>query len=287
MVPAEEDALSQICHVKNAEQKHWFLGNTPHAKKGQQVRVVIVDDEPLARSGVRARLSRFPDMEIVGECGDGRAAVAAIRELSPDLVFLDIQMPDVSGFDVLRSLPAESLPLIIFLTAYDSYAVNAFEIHALDYLLKPIDDERFRRSVEYARDRMSTYTAANLECRIRKLLELTGEKDGSAYTDHFAAQTGQRIVIVPVKDVDWIEANGDYVTLHAGGKSHLLRQTMGWMEGNLDPKRFLRIHRSAIVHATKIREVVSLGNREFMIRLGDGTQIRASRRYSERIERWL
>lgn len=251
------------------------------------MRVVIVDDEPLARSGVRTRLSRFPDMEIVGESGDGRAAVATIRELSPDLVFLDIQMPDVNGFDVLRSLPADSLPLIIFLTAYDRYAVNAFEVHALDYLLKPIDDERFRRSVEHARDRMSTHTAANLEYRIRKLLESAGEKDSSAYEDHFAAQTGQRIVIVPVKDVDWIEANGDYVTLHAGGKSHLLRQTMGSIEGKLDPKRFLRIHRSAIVHAMKIREVVSLGNREFMIRLGNGTEIKASRRYSERIERWL
>jgi two-component system LytT family response regulator len=177
--------------------------------------------------------------------------------------------------------------LIIFLTAYDRYAVNAFEVHALDYLLKPIDDERFRRSVEHARDRMSTHTAANLEYRIRKLLESAGEKDSSAYEDHFAAQTGQRIVIVPVKDVDWIEANGDYVTLHAGGKSHLLRQTMGSIEGKLDPKRFLRIHRSAIVHAMKIREVVSLGNREFMIRLGNGTEIKASRRYSERIERWL
>jgi len=256
-------------------------------KRGDQVRVVIVDDEPLARSGVRARLSRFPEIEIVGECGDGRTAVAAIRELSPDLVFLDIQMPDVNGFDVLRSLPANSLPSIIFLTAYDRYAVNAFEVHALDYLLKPIDDERFRRSVEHARDRMSTHTAASLEYRIRKLLELAGERDASDYEDHFAAQTGQRIVIVPVKDVDWIEANGDYVTLHAGGKSHLLRQTMRWMEGKLDPKRFLRIHRSAIVQATKIRELVSLGNREFMVRLSDGKEIRASRNYSERIERWL
>ena len=251
------------------------------------MRVVIVDDEPLARSGVRARLSRFPDMEIVGECGDGRAAAAAIRELSPDLVFLDIQMPDVNGFDVLRSLPADSLPLIIFLTAYDRYAVNAFEVHALDYLLKPIDDDRFRRSVEHARGRMSTHSAANLECRIRKLLELAGKKDVDIYEEHFATQIGRRIVIVRVEDVDWIEANGDYVTLHAGGKSHLLRQTMGWMEGKLDPKRFLRIHRSAIVHATKIRELVSLGNGEFMIRLSDGTEIKASRRYSERIERWL
>ena len=251
------------------------------------MRVVIVDDEPLARSGVRARLSRFPDMEIVGECGDGRAAVAAIRELSPDLVFLDIQMPDVNGFDVLRSLPADSLPLIIFLTAHDRYAVNAFEIHALDYLLKPIDDDRLRRSVEHARDRMSTHSAANLECRIRKLLEVAGKEDVGIYEEHFATQIGRRIVIVRVEDVDWIEANGDYVTLHAGGKSHLLRQTMGWMEGKLDPKRFLRIHRSAIVHATKIRELLSLGNREFMIRLSDGTEIKASRRYSERIERWL
>ena len=256
-------------------------------ERERRVRVVIVDDEPLARSGVRARLSRFPDMEIVGECGDGRAAVTAIRALLPDLVFLDIQMPDVNGFEVLRSLPADSLPSIIFLTAYDRYAVNAFEVHALDYLLKPIDDERFRRAVEHARDRMSNHTAANLEYRIRKLLDLAGEKAGNVYEEHFAAQTGQRIVIVPVKDIDWIEANGDYVTLHAGGKSHLLRQTMVWMESKLDPKRFLRIHRSAMVHATKIREVVSLGNREFMVRLGDGTQIKASRSYSERIERWL
>jgi two-component system, LytTR family, response regulator len=251
------------------------------------VRVVIVDDEPLARSGVRVRLSRFPDVEIAGECGDGRAAVAAIRELSPDLVFLDIQMPDVNGFDVLRSLTADKLPLIIFLTAYDQYALNAFEVHALDYLLKPIDDERFRRSVERARGYLSNQTAANLEGRIRKLLGLAVEKGRSIYEEHFAAQIGQRIVIVRVEDVDWIEANGDYVTLHAGGKSHLLRQTMSWMEGKLDPKRFLRIHRSAIVQAMKIRELVSLGNREFMVRLNDGTEIKASRSYGERIERWL
>jgi two-component system, LytTR family, response regulator len=251
------------------------------------VRVVIVDDEPLARSGVRVRLSRFPDVEIAGECGDGRAAVTAIREFSPDLVFLDIQMPDVNGFDVLRSLATDRLPLIIFLTAYDQYALNAFDVHALDYLLKPIDDERFRRSVERARGYLSNQTAANMEGRIRKLLGLAGEKGGGIYEEHFAAQTGQRIVIVPVKDLDWIEANGDYVTLHAGGKSHLLRQTMGWMENKLDPKLFLRIHRSAIVHASKIRELISLGNREFMVRLSDGTEIRASRNYSERIERWL
>ncbi|HZI56995.1 MAG TPA: LytTR family DNA-binding domain-containing protein [Verrucomicrobiae bacterium] len=251
------------------------------------MRVVIVDDEPLARSGVRARLSRFPDVEIAGECGDGRAAVAAIREFLPDLVFLDIQMPDVNGFDVLRNLPADRLPLIIFLTAYDRYAVNAFEVHALDYLLKPIDDERFRCAVEHVRGYLSNQTTANLDCRIRELLELSGERYRSIYDNHFAAQTGQRIVIVPVKDVDWIEANGDYVTLHAGGKSHLLRQTMRWMEDKLDPKRFLRIHRSAIVHASKIRELISLGNREFMVRLSDGTEIRASRNYSERIERWL
>jgi two-component system LytT family response regulator len=226
-------------------------------------------------------------MEIVGECGDGRAAITAIGEISPDLVFLDIQMPDVNGFDVLRNLPADSLPLIIFLTAYDRYAVNAFEVHALDYLLKPIDDDRFRRSVERARGHLGSQTAANLECRIRRLLGLAEEKDGNIYEEHFATQTGQRIVIVRVKDVDWIEANGDYVTLHAGGKSHLLRQTMGWMEGKLDPKRFLRIHRSAIVQATKICELVSLGNREFMVRLSDGKEIKASRNYSERIEKWL
>jgi two-component system, LytTR family, response regulator len=251
------------------------------------VRVVIVDDEPLARSGVRARLSRFPDVEIAGEYGDGRAAVTAIRELSPDLVFLDIQMPDVNGFDVLRSLATDRLPLIIFLTAYDQYALNAFDVHALDYLLKPIDDERFRRSVERARGYLSNQTAANLEGRIRKLLGLAGKKDGGIYEEHFAAQIGHRIVIVRVEDVDWIEANGDYVTLHAGGKFHLLRQTMGWMENKLDPKRFLRIHRSAIVQAMKIRELVSLGNSEFMVRLNDGTEIKASRSYSKRIERWL
>lgn len=251
------------------------------------MRVLIVDDEPLARRGVRSRLRKHSDVEIVAECATGKAAIAAIRERCPNLVFLDIQMPDISGFEVLRSLEPGELPVVIFLTAYDQYALDAFSVHALDYLLKPIDDARFESALDHARARIEKHDPPGLERRIRELLKDAGGREAARYETRFSVRTGQRIVVVSVNEIDWIEACGDYVSLHVGNRSHLLRQTMNKMETQLDPARFLRIHRSTIVQTSRIRELVALDNREFLLRLTDGKELKTSRSYSDRIEKWL
>jgi two-component system LytT family response regulator len=250
------------------------------------VRVVVVDDEPLARSGVEARLAQHPDILVVASCGTGKEAVSAISDLSPDLVFLDVQMPDLSGFDVLRKLSTPRLPFVVFLTAHDHYALQAFDVHALDYLLKPIDEVRFARALDRARTQLKTASAQQVELRLRELLEQTkGQETQASYEDRFLVRTGRRLAIVPVEGIDWIEASGDYVTLHIGAKSHMLRQTMTRLEAQLDPDRFIRVHRSTIVQASRICELESLPNREYLLRLSDGTKIRTSRRFSDRIER--
>lgn len=251
------------------------------------IRVLIVDDEPLARRGVRSRLRKHSDIEIVAECATGRAAVAAIRERAPDLVFLDVQMPHMNGFEVLRILEHDKIPAVIFLTAYDQYALEAFSVHALDYLLKPIDDARFESALLHARETIRNHDLPDFEKRIRELVKNSGGCEAVRYETRFSVRTGQRIVVVLVSDIDWIEACGDYVTLHAGNRTHLLRQTMNKMESQLDPGRFLRIHRSTIVQTSRIRELVALDNREFLLRLSDGKELKTSRSYSEQIEKWL
>jgi len=247
------------------------------------MRALIVDDEPLARSGVVVRLSKFPDVEIVGESGDGPSAVEKILQLSPDVVFLDVQMPGMDGFEVLRALPSEDLPLVIFLTAYEQHALRAFEVHALDYLLKPLDDERFARAVQRARQVQD----ANSKIRMsERLLRLLGENFGR-YVSRFPVRTGVRIQVVLADDIEWIAAAGDYVELHFGGRHYLLRETMNSMEQKLDPTKFLRIHRSRIVRLTCVRELQALDNREYLVKLSDGSEHRSSRSYAVRLDDWL
>jgi two-component system, LytTR family, response regulator len=247
------------------------------------VRALIVDDEPLARSGVAVRLSQFPDVEIVGECGDGPSAIETIVDLSPDVVFLDVQMPGMDGFEVLKALPSQHLPSVIFLTAYEQHALRAFEVHALDYLLKPLDDERFRRAVERARRMKDTDTKIQMSERI---LGLLGENSGR-YVSRFPVRTGSRIQVVLADDIEWIAAAGDYVELHCGARHHLLRETMNSIEQKLDPAKFLRIHRSRIVRLTCVRELYALENREYLVRLSDGSEHRSSRRYADHLANWL
>ncbi|HTC31691.1 MAG TPA: LytTR family DNA-binding domain-containing protein [Candidatus Acidoferrum sp.] len=247
------------------------------------MRVLIVDDEPLARRGVALRLERFSDIEIVGECGDGQRAVEAILELSPDVVFLDIQMPGVDGFDVLAALPANNLPAVIFLTAYEQHALRAFDVHALDYLLKPVDDERFAFAVARARKLLDTAAKTQLTDRILGMLEEREKR----YASHFIVRTGARIQIVLVEDTEWIAAAGDYTELHAHGRSHLLRESMTSLESRLDPASFLRIHRSRMVQSRCITELRSLENGEYLVKLSDGSEHRSSRTYAKNLERWL
>jgi two-component system LytT family response regulator len=252
------------------------------------VRVVIVDDEPLGQRGVRARLAAAPDMEVVAECATGGDAVSAIRRFSPDLVFLDIQMPDMTGFEVLRRLPDRRMPLVIFVTAHDEHALKAFDAQAVDYLLKPIDDGRFASTLERARLLSGTRRLLDFERRVRSLLEELPEspsRDG--YRRRIIARARHRVSIVPVSEIDWIGATGDYVTLHVGAREHLVRQTIGSLERQLDPEMFLRIHRSTIVQTCRICELVTRQNGELLVRLRDGTELRTSRSYSLRLEEWL
>jgi two-component system, LytTR family, response regulator len=246
------------------------------------LRVLIVDDEPLARRGIALRLADF-DVEIVGECGDGKSAVQKLLELSPDVVFLDVQMPGMDGFEVLRSLPEVRVPIVIFLTAYEEHALRAFEVHALDYLLKPIDDDRFTAAVQRA---MRQLDARSKMRAAKRVLEMLGD-DARPYLSRFIVRTGSRIAVVQADDTEWIGGAGDYVELHAGGRTHLLRETLNALEQRLDPAKFMRIHRSRIVRADSIVELKSIDNREYQVKLSDGSQHRSSRSYADRLAAWL
>ena len=247
------------------------------------MRALIVDDEPLARRGVALRLKRFRDVELVGECGDGPSAVEKILELTPDVVFLDVQLPGMDGFEVLRALPREDLPMVIFLTAYEQHALRAFEVHALDYLLKPVDDERFGTALQRARQVIDTDSKIQMAERIVHLLE---ERPGR-YVSRFPVRVGSRIQVVLTDDIEWIAAAGDYAELHCGGRCHLLRETMNALDQKLDPLQFLRIHRSKIVRVGCIRELRAIDNREYLVTLSDGSEHRSSRTYADRLEAWL
>ena len=247
------------------------------------MRALIVDDEPLARRGVALRLKQFRDVEIVGECGDGASAVEKILELAPDVVFLDVQMPGMDGFDVLRALPQGELPSVIFLTAYEQHALRAFEVHALDYVLKPVDDERFSVAVQRARQVQDTGSRIQMAERMMHLLD---EETGK-YVSRFPVRVGSRIQVVHTDDIEWIAAAGDYAELHCGGRCHLLRETMTALEQKLNPNQFLRIHRSRIVRASCVRELRPIDNREYLVKLSDGSEHRSSRTYAERLDDWL
>ena len=247
------------------------------------MRVILVDDEPLVRRGIALRLKRFPDIEIAGECADGPSAVEKILELSPDLVFLDVQLPGCDGFEVLRALPPESLPSVIFLTAYEQHAIRAFEVHALDYLLKPVNENRLAVAVQRALRLADSQSKQGATERILELLEQSHGK----HLSRFAVRSGTRIQIVDAEEVEWVGAAGYYAELHSHGHSHLLRESLNSLEQKLDPAQFARVHRSRIVRLACIRELRSLGNREYAITLSDNSQHRSSRTYAARLESWL
>lgn len=252
------------------------------------MRVVIVDDEPLARRGVRIRLNATRNIDIVAECASGGEAVKSIQSLAPDLVFLDIQMPDLNGFDVLRRLPSQRLPLVVFLTAYDEYALAAFEAHALDYLLKPIDNARFERALKRARMLIASHDLAEVNQRVSALLDsLKQEKARPQYRTHITVKTGRRLTVVPISEIDWFGADGDYVTLHVSNKEYLVRQTISSLERELDPEHFLRIHRSTIVPTAQIAELTTLESEGFLVRLRNGSELKTSRSFRSRLGKWL
>ena len=259
------------------------------ATNSRKIKTIVVDDEPPARRNLRALLKGAPDVELIRECGNGRDAVTSIRALEPDLVFLDVQMPEMNGFEVLEQLTDLPLPVIIFVTAYDRYALKAFEVSALDYLLKPFDDARFHKALGQARRQIEQQDASELG---RKLLTLVGARDLRAeaaaprYLTRLMVKTAGRVIFIRADEIDWVEAYDNYVRLHVGGKAHLLRETMSDLESALDPEHFARIHRSTIVNLDRIKELHPHFN-EHLVVLHDGTELKLSRTRREWLERWL
>jgi two-component system LytT family response regulator len=246
------------------------------------IRTLIVDDEPLARKRLRDLLERDPEIELAGECGDGREAVNLVRRLRPDLVFLDVQMPLLDGFGVLAALGTDLPPAVVFVTAHDRYALKAFEVHALDYLLKPFDRVRFATALGRAKSQLQTAKPPLLDRRLLDLLQTV--KESQQFPERLVVKSADRVCFVRVADIDWIEAAANYVRLHVGKEEHLLRASMAGLEDQLDPIRFVRIHRSTIVNIERIREMQPAFHGDYAVILRDGTELTLSRGYRQKLE---
>ena len=246
-----------------------------------KIRTLIADDEPLARERLRALLGRHDDVEIIGEYSNGAETIEAITALRPDLVLLDVEMPRVDGFAVLEALDPDALPAVVFVSAHDQYAVRAFEAHALDYILKPFDEARVDRALRRVRGQIArAHGTRQIDPGLVSLLEELRERRRS---DRLVVKTGGRVVFLRTEDIDWVEASGNYVRLHVGGEAHLLRESMKNMERRLDPRTFVRIHRSAIVNVDRIRELEPWFHGEYIVILRDGTRLTSSRVFSDRL----
>lgn len=239
------------------------------------LRVLIADDEPLARRGLRGWLVTEPDVELVGEARHGAETAAMCRTLRPDLLFLDVQMPGQDGFDALAELGSDLPPAVVFVTAYDQYALKAFDHHAVDYLLKPVEEERFRVALGRARARVAARVP---DARLRALLASL-RPPAEDWLERIPARTGSKVALIPVDEVEWFEAADNYIRVHAGGRRHVMRETMKTLEAKLDPKRFIRVHRSAIVPLGQIRELEALPSGDYRIRLTGGGVVPLSRTY--------
>lgn len=254
-----------------------------------KIKTLIIDDEPLARRNLRLLLEKDPQIEILEECRNGREAVKAINALSPDLIFLDIQMPEMDGFDVLARVGPERIQAIIFVTAFDQYALKAFDVHALDYLLKPYDDERFAHALNRAKSQIEAREIDRLSKRLLALLEerdseRTGSRQQANYLTRVMIKVSGRVTLLKVDEIDFIEADGNYAKLHVGRKAHLLREKMHDLEGRLDPAKFVRIHRSVIVNLDRIKEMHPHFNGDYIVVLEDGRKLRLSRTRRENLE---
>ena len=250
----------------------------------ERLQVLVVDDEKWARRRISSLLEGEPDVKIAGEAANGEDAVAGILELRPDLVFLDIQMDGMDGFEVIDAVGIERMPMVVFATAYDNYAVRAFETHAVDYLLKPIDKDRFRDALDRARHEISqkrSSPAPQLEALLDEL------RTRSGYLKRIGVSSAGRISIVRVADVSWFEAAGNYIKLHVGEGEHLTRQTMKELQSRLDPEQFVRVHRSAIVNIDRVRELQPWFRGEQVLILDDGTRVTIGRRYRNELVRLL
>jgi two-component system LytT family response regulator len=245
------------------------------------LRVLIVDDEPLGRQRLRALLEAEPDVVVIGECCDGPSAVRTLRREAPDLVFLDIRMPDLDGFGVLEAMGQDRPPGVIFVTGFDKYALRAFEVHALDYLLKPFDRLRFQKALARARAQIAHAQTTQVKEQLRALLQES--RSGKRYLDRVVIKSPSRVFFLRVEEIDWIEAAANYLRLHAGTEAHLLRETMSGLEARLDPEKFLRIHRSTIVNIERIRELQPWFHGDYVVLLRDGTKLTLSRSYRQKL----
>ena len=245
-----------------------------------KIRALIVDDESLARERLRQLLRDNAQVEVIGECADGRAAVAAIREKSPELVFLDVQMPELDGFGVLKAIESQSMPVIIFVTAHDKFALRAFEVHAVDYLLKPFDRERFQTALRRALDRVKHCGDGALNQRLSALL---AEFEQPKTPERIAIKSNGRVVLVKVDDIEWVQAADNYVELHVDKETHLLRETLSALEARLAPQKFLRISRSVIVNIERVKELQPLFHGEYSVVLRNGKQLTLSRSYRDKL----
>jgi two-component system LytT family response regulator len=257
-----------------------------------RIRTIIVDDEPLGRSRIASLLEDEDDIEIIAECGDGIEALRVIGESSPHLLFLDVQIPEITGFELLDSLDRFDPPVVIFVTAHDEFALRAFDVHALDYLLKPFDDDRFYQALDRARAHLRDHDAAALRRRLRDFLHDTNDlqervADGDSQRRHLTrivVKEGDRILFLKVDDVDWIEAADYYAKIHVGTSTYLIRETLANLEEQLDPERFVRIHRSTIVNLDRVQEMQPWFHGAFVVLLVDGTELRLSRSRREHLQ---
>lgn len=262
------------------------------------LKALIVDDEQLARRGLEIRLQQFNDVEICGQSRNGREAIDAVREQSPDIVFLDIQMPGIDGFEVLRRLSGSNMPIVIFVTAYDEFALKAFDANALDYLLKPINDERFAEAIERARQARDEKLASQHRTKLLKLVcELTGKEltlegaiaeatqERGSFPERLSIRDAGETINVQIEAIDWIDAAGDYMCVHADGDTHVLRGTMKRLEELLDPEKFVRVHRSTIVNRKRVRSLRPHRNGEYFLTLDNSCELKLSRSYKANLDR--
>ncbi len=261
---------------------------------------LIVDDESLARKGLALRLQNMETVQLLGQCSNGIEALDAISEYSPELIFLDIQMPGMDGFEVVRRMQADNAPMVVFVTAFDDYAIDAFEVHAVDYVLKPIENDRLAQAVERAlalrEQRDSVQSKQKL---VAMMADMTGNsaqaiesmaaetEGGSRYADRLTIKDGANITVVKVADIDWVDAAGDYMCIHVQGKTHIMRITMKQLTEMLNPGVFLRIHRSTLVNANMITGAQTLANGEYLLNLREGAPLKVSRGHKEAVKRYL
>lgn len=251
------------------------------------IKVAIADDEPLARERLRSLLDGRERYAIVAECDDGAEALAALTQHDIDLLFLDVQMPGLDGFQILESLSAGPFPMIVFVTAFNDYALRAFDVSALDYLLKPFDRERFEKTLTRVEERFSGHEKVEMSGELREFIRTLSTTASPTHVSRFAVRANGEIYFVRVEDVDWIDAEGNYVALHAAGRRHLVRDTIKSLEDRLDPTKFVRVHRSAIINVDRLRKLQPYFHGEYVITLQDGTTLTSSRTYSDRLRALL